>query len=197
MVISHQEDSQLVLQYINGDEYALEVLIRKHKRRIYSHIYKIVGDHDETNDFFQETFIKIINTIKLGGYNEEGKFLPWALRIAHNLVIDDLRKEKRMNHVSSLDKDRDIFEFIACDSKNIEEEIITTHVHERLRNLIEMLPPEQKQVIMLRHFSDLSFKEIAEETKVSVNTALGRMRYALLNLRKMMDETQVAQLVNS
>lgn len=188
MAITPLQDSDLVLQYIHGDEHALEELIHRHQKRIYSHIYKIVADHDVANDYFQETFIKIIQTIKLGRYNEEGKFLPWALRIAHNMIIDDIRKEKRHTTVHSLDKNRDIFDTIITEEKNQEEEFAMMNVLDRLKSLVDQLPEDQRQVVLLRHYGDLSFKEIAEETNVSVNTALGRMRYALLNLRKLMKE---------
>lgn len=183
----HLSDQDLVNQYIQGNESSLEKLIYRHKDRIYSFILSKVKDSELAEDFFQDTFIKVIKTLKLGNYNEEGKFLPWVLRIAHNLVIDYFRKNNRFKKVhpkGKNDEDLDIFDTISSEDKNFleMEEIKNNKV--LIKQLIDLLPEEQKEVIKLRHYYDMSFKEIAEYSNVSINTALGRMRYAIINLRK-------------
>lgn len=184
------EDKELVSAYIKGNEAALEILIGRHKDRIYSHIYNLVRQEQLSNDIFQETFIKVIKTLKKGKYNEEGKFLPWVMRIAHNLVIDTFRRAKRMPKVRS-NENFDVFDTIKEDKMSVEEDMIHSQIMDEVKDLIEELPDDQKEVLKLRHYSGLSFKEIAEETDVSINTALGRMRYALINLRKMIDERKL------
>ncbi|MFW5762142.1 MAG: RNA polymerase sigma factor [Cyclobacteriaceae bacterium] len=183
-------DQELVRRYIEGDHTSLELLVRKHQSKIFSYIMLIVKDRHLAEDIFQDTFIKVINTLKAGAYNEEGKFLPWVMRIAHNLVIDFFRKSKRMPTVENSDE-YDIFETIKIYDQTIEDKIIVEQIHKDVKKLIEYLPSEQKQVLKMRHYSDMSFKEIAEQTNVSINTALGRMRYALINLRKLADEKSV------
>jgi len=178
-------DQELVSQYINGHEPSLEELIRRYKSKIYTSIYLLVKDSYLAEDIFQDTFIKVINTLKAGRYNEEGKFLPWVIRIAHNLVIDHFRKIKRTPVVITGDG-LDIFEIIEFNDESTEEKIIREQTYQDLRKLIHHLPSEQKEVLIMRHYGDLSFKEISDITGVSINTALGRMRYALNNLRKMM-----------
>lgn len=183
--LQSQSDQDLVHQYLLGRESSLEELIRRHKSKIYTSIYLLVKDSYLAEDIFQDTFIKVINTLKAGKYNEEGKFLPWVIRIAHNLVIDHFRKEKRTPVVTTVEG-FDIFEVIKIYDESTEDKIIREQTHRDLRELIHLLPPEQKEVLIMRHYGELSFKEISDITEVSINTALGRMRYALNNLRKMM-----------
>ncbi|MEK6449794.1 MULTISPECIES: sigma-70 family RNA polymerase sigma factor [Myroides] len=190
MVYVDMPDAMLVKYYIAGGEDALEVLIKRHQSKIYGFIFSKLPDSDLTNDIFQETFIKVINTLKSGRYNEEGKFLPWVIRIAHNLVMDHYRKEKRLN-IQYDSEDLPLFSFLKDDSQTMEGLMIKEQVEEDLRMLIKELPEDQRQVVMMRMYQDLSFKEIAEITDVSINTALGRMRYALLNLRKLIDDNQI------
>ena len=184
------EDSELVRDYISGDERALETLINKHNQRITSFIYSKVLDRDITEDIFQDTFIKVINTLKKGSYSEEGKFLPWVMRIAHNLIIDHFRKNKRMPKFEGND-DFNIFSVIGDDKLNAEKQIIKDQIDSDLGQLIEELPDDQREVLIMRIYKDMSFKEISENTGVSINTALGRMRYALINLRKIIDKHNI------
>ena len=183
-------DAVLVTSYIEGDENALAVLIERHKQKIYSFIYSKVYDRDVTEDVFQDTFIKVIRTLKLGKYNEEGKFLPWVMRIAHNLVIDYFRKNNRMPKFDNTDE-FNIFSVISDSSLNAEKKIIKDQVISDVKRLIEELPEDQKQVLIMRMYKDMSFKEISENTGVSINTALGRMRYALINLRKVISKHNI------
>lgn len=187
-------DSELIKSYLSGNESSLEFLVNKHQQRIFSYILIRIQDEDLANDIFQDTFVKVINTLKRGKYNEEGKFLQWTMRIAHNLIIDHYRREKRMPTMSPTDE-FDIFNILKDGSLNVESSIIKEQIENDLHKLIEKLPEEQKEVLKLRHFSDLSFKEIAEQTDVSINTALGRMRYALINLRKLMEKNHVNLLM--
>jgi RNA polymerase sigma-70 factor (ECF subfamily) len=183
-------DSELVNVYVKGNESALEVLIDRHQAKVYSYIITRIRDQDMANDIFQDVFVKIIQTLKKGQYNEEGKFLPWVLRIAHNLVIDQFRREKRMPTVSGND-DYDVFDFVKDEVPNRESEMIWGQIEGDIRKLIEYLPEEQKEVLRMRHYEDMSFKDIADATEVSINTALGRMRYALINLRKLIDKHNI------
>lgn len=190
-MIDHSvNDQELVRQFIHGDHSALETLINRHQRRLFSYILLTVKDRQEAEDIFQDTFFKVINTLRNGNYNEEGKFLPWMMRIAHNLMIDHFRKEKRMPMVEK-SEEYDFFETLRLYEQTVEDRIITTQIHNDVRNLIEYLPEEQKQVLMMRHYGGMSFKDIAESTNVSINTALGRMRYAILNLRKLVHEKDI------
>lgn len=182
--LKSKSDQDLVHQYIHGHEPSLEELIRRHKSKIYTSIYLLVKDSYLAEDIFQDTFIKVINTLKAGKYNEEGKFLPWIIRIAHNLVIDHFRKEKRTPVVTNVEG-FDIFEVLKSYDESTEDRMVREQTHQDLRELIHLLPSEQKEVLIMRHYGELSFKEISEITDVSINTALGRMRYALNNLRKM------------
>ena len=184
------EDSVLVSNYISGDEKSLEVLINRHNQRISSFIYSKVLDRDITEDIFQDTFIKVIKTLKKGSYSEEGKFLPWVMRIAHNLIIDHFRKNKRMPMFEGND-DFNIFSVIGDDKLNVEKQLIKDQIDSDLKELIEELPEDQKEVLLMRIYKDMSFKEISENTGVSINTALGRMRYALINLRKIIDKHNI------
>jgi len=190
MVYSEVTDGQLIKRYLEGDEGALEFLIKKHEQRLFSYIIVRIQDRDLANDVFQDTFVKIIKTLKLGKYNEEGKFLQWSMRIAHNLIIDHFRRQKRMPKVSA-NAEFNIFDILQDGKLNQESTMIKEQIMSDLHKLIEELPTEQREVLKLRHFSELSFKEIAEQTDVSINTALGRMRYALINLRKLMAKHQV------
>jgi RNA polymerase sigma-70 factor (ECF subfamily) len=189
------DDQELVHQYIKGEESALAILIQRHKRRIFSYIMLTVKDKALAQDIFQDTFFKVINTLKKGQYNEEGKFLPWVLRISHNLIIDTFRRDKRMPTTSGGTNEDgegfDIFSILPMEDKNAEQAIVQSQVRKDIRKLVEMLPAEQREVLMMRHYYDMSFKEISEQTNVSINTALGRMRYALINLRKMIDEKEI------
>jgi len=183
-------DSKLVSMYMKGNESCLEVLINRHQEKIYGYIISRIRDSDLANDVFQDVFVKIIQTLKKGNYNEEGKFLPWVLRIAHNLVIDHFRRLKRMPTISP-NNEFDIFEIIKDDSPTVEAAMIWEQIEGDLRKIIDYLPDEQREVLKLRHYSQMSFKEIAEQTDVSINTALGRMRYALINLRKLIEQHNV------
>ncbi|WP_299248293.1 sigma-70 family RNA polymerase sigma factor [uncultured Lacinutrix sp.] len=183
-------DATLVSSYIGGDESSLEVLIKRHKQRIYSFIYSKVYDRDIAEDVFQDTFIKVIRTLKLGKYNEEGKFLPWVMRIAHNLVIDHFRKSNRMPKFQN-SGDFSIFSVLSDTSLNAEKAIIKDQVESDVRRLIEELPDDQKEVLVMRMYQDMSFKEISDRTGVSINTALGRMRYALINMRKVIEKHNI------
>lgn len=184
------DDSSLVRDYISGDEKALEILIKRHNQRITSFIYSKVMDRDIAEDIFQDTFIKVIKTLKKGNYSEEGKFLPWVMRIAHNLIIDYFRKNKRLPKFEGSD-DFNIFSVICDDKLNAEKQIIKDQIDSNLELLIEELPDDQKEVLVMRIYRDMSFKEISENTGVSINTALGRMRYALINLRKIIDKHNI------
>ena len=188
--LQHQDDAALVQDYINGNERALEMLIIRHKLKIYNFIYSKVFDRDTAEDIFQETFIKVIKTLKRGVYSEEGKFMPWVMRIAHNLVIDFFRKNNRIPIFDNSDE-FDIFQLIGDGNPTAERSMIEEQVVEDLQKLIVELPDEQKDVLTMRLYKDMSFKEIAESTGVSINTALGRMRYAIINLRKLIEENQI------
>lgn len=183
-------DATLVSNYIQGEEPALEVLINRHKQRIYSFIYSKVYDKDVAEDIFQDTFIKVIRTLKKGKYNEEGKFLPWVMRIAHNLVIDHFRKNTRMPKFSNTG-DFNIFSVLSDSTLDAERSIIKDQVESDIRKVIEELPEDQKEVLMMRMYKDMSFKEISDKTGVSINTALGRMRYALINMRKIIEKHNI------
>jgi len=183
-------DSQLIKNYVKGDERALEALINRHNKRLSSFIYSKVNDREITEDIFQDTFIKVIRTLKKGKYNEEGKFLPWVMRIAHNLIIDHFRKNRRMPLFEG-SSTFNIFSVISDEKLNIERQLIKNQIDTDLVVLIEELPVDQKEVLIMRIYKDMSFKEISENTGVSINTALGRMRYALINLRKIIEENNI------
>ena len=184
-------DKELLLQYEEGRDTALELLINRHKDRVYTTVYLFVRDKYLAEDIFQDTFIKVIDTLKKGKYKEEGKFLPWVLRIAHNLCIDYFRKIKRLPAVTTREG-FDIFNILPFADDNVEEKMVKDQTHDKVRALVDSLPTEQKEVVILRHYANMSFKEIANVTNVSINTALGRMRYALINMRKTMAEKQVS-----
>ena len=180
-------DAVLVRNYMDGSEAALSKLITRHQHRIYSFIFSKVFDRDVAEDIFQDTFIKVINTLKRGKYNEEGKFLPWVMRIAHNLVIDHFRRNKRMPKFDN-SGDFNIFSVLSDSDLNVETQIIKDQIENDVKELIKELPEDQLEVLTMRIYKDMSFKEISERTGVSINTALGRMRYALINLRKIIEK---------
>ncbi len=186
-----QDDQQLVKAYIRGNESSLEVLINRHRNRIYTAIYMFVRDQYLAEDIFQDTFIKVIESLRSGNYKEEGKFLPWVLRISHNLCIDYFRKVKRKPSIVD-SEGFDIFTMLKFGGDNAEQAMIKKQATAKVKDLINQLPPEQKEVVILRHYAEMSFKEIADMTGVSINTALGRMRYALINLRKVVSEKAIS-----
>jgi len=182
MLLSNLSDQVLVKKYINGDNYSFEVLLNRHKSRVFAFIMSKIKNKDLSEDIFQDTYVKVVNSLQKGKYNEEGKFLPWVMRIAHNLVIDHFRKQKKMHMVRS-NNDFDIFDILKDDNINVDDRLIRDQIFSDLRNLINLLPNDQKEVLMMRYFEEMSFKKIAEHFDISINTALGRMRYALINLR--------------
>jgi RNA polymerase sigma-70 factor (ECF subfamily) len=183
-------DALLVKNYIAGDENALSILINKHQSKIYGFIYSKMPDRDVADDIFQDTFIKVIKTLKSNSYNEEGKFLPWVMRISHNLIVDHFRKNKKMPMLRETE-DFSIFSILTDSSPNAEGRIITDAIEKDLKKIIQELPDDQKEVLYMRIYQDLSFNEIADLTGVSINTALGRMRYALMNLRKIIEKNNI------
>lgn len=190
MKFKELSDKDLIQHYLDGHDKAFEVLLNRHKEKIYTSIYLFVKEQSKAEDIFQEVFIKIIKTIRNGKYNHEGKFVQWAMRISYNMCVDHFRKAKRRSIVHPTDE-FDIFDVIENPDLNREETLILDQTHAKLRKLIDQLPPEQREVVMLRHYADMSFKEIAQLTRVSINTALGRMRYALINIRKMVEENNL------
>jgi RNA polymerase sigma-70 factor (ECF subfamily) len=190
MLSNNLTDQVLVQNFLNGDNKSFEELLSRHKNRIFAFIMSKVKNRDITEDIFQDTFIKVINSLKKGKYNEEGKFLPWMMRISHNLVIDHFRKESKMRKIRPT-SEFDIFDILDDGRKNQEDLMIQTQVHADLNILIEQLPEDQKEVLKMRYFEDLSFKKISELTGASINTALGRMRYALINLRKLAEKQHI------
>jgi RNA polymerase sigma-70 factor (ECF subfamily) len=194
MAMKRLDDRDLITEYLKGNEKAFEVLLMRHKDKIFRFIHMKLRDRVLAEDVFQETFVKIINTLKLGSYNEEGKFLPWAMRIAHNLVIDHFRKASKVRMISessSTREDFNIFDVLSLTDKNIEQKITYDELEKQMVDLIEFLPATQKEILKMRIFQDMSFKDIAESEDISINTALGRMRYALINLRKLIDKHQL------
>jgi RNA polymerase sigma factor (sigma-70 family) len=192
MVSTFQQlnDQQLILLYKSGKEEALSELIYRHKEKLFTSIVLLVKDQHLAEDIFQDTFIKVIDTIRTNRYTEKGKFLPWAIRIAHNLCVDHFRKVKRTPTIKT-SEDKDIFNILKFSDSCAEEKLIMRQSYSRVQQMLDMLPDEQREVIILRHYAELSFKEIADLTNVSINTALGRMRYGLINLRKMVTEKQI------
>ena len=190
MDLTKLSDADSVSLYISGNENGLSSLVNRHNSRIFNFIYSKVLNRDITEDIFQDTFIKVINTIKRGKYNEEGKFLPWVMRIAHNLIIDHFRKNNRIPKFDN-SGDFDIFTTISDSDLNIENKLIKSQIETHLKEIIEKLPNDQKEVLFMRLYKDMSFKEISETTGVSINTALGRMRYAIINLRKIVDLNKI------
>lgn len=193
-------DQQLIRNYLNGNDYSFELLLRRHQDRVFNYINKLVKNTDVANDIFQDTFIKVISTLKRGMYNEEGKFLPWVMRIAHNLVIDYFRNSSKMPVVgrkNTAEGDEfDIFQILKLEDCTVEDELVEQQIYQDLRALVDLLPLEQREVVKMRHFMGMSFKDIADTSDVSINTALGRMRYALINLRKMIKDHDVMLTVS-
>jgi RNA polymerase sigma factor (sigma-70 family) len=184
-------DQELINRYLAGNENCLEQLIHRHKNKVFSYILMVVKDKQHADDIFQDTFIKVIFTLRSGTYKEEGKFIQWVMRIAHNLVIDHFRKSRRIPIVDSQNDEFNIFDNLRIYDESAEDRIINEQIHQDVRSLIEYLPPEQREVLVMRHYADMSFKDIAEQTGVSINTALGRMRYALINLRKLIEQKEI------
>ena len=196
MNATDKTDYELVEEFVNGRQSSIEILIHRHKRKVFNYIMLMVKNEQLAEDIFQDTFIKVIHSLKEGKYKDNGRFISWVVRIAHNLVIDYFRKEKQMNMLSNDDCVVDLFNTRKMSDKNIEEVIIQEQIRNDIRRLIDQLPEDQKQVILLRHFGELSFKEIAGQTGVSINTALGRMRYALINLRKLIEKHDISLTVH-
>lgn len=192
--MKRMDDRELITSYIDGNEKAFEALLMRHKDKIYRFVYLKLRDADLAQDIFQETFVKIINTLKAGSYNEEGKFLPWAMRIAHNLVIDHFRKSNKVRMISESSSTKDdfnIFSTLSLEDKNIQETMSYDELEKQMVDLIEHLPATQRDILKMRIFRDMSFKDIAEAEDISINTALGRMRYALINMRKLIEKHQL------
>ena len=192
MTKSKLTDHELVTKFIDGEQSSFEILVKRHKDKVYTYILLMVKNEHLAQDIFQETFIKVVKSLHSGRYQESGKFISWVIRIAHNLIIDHFRKDKQMKTYSNDDYEMDIFNSSKFSDKTIEEDIIQEQIMTDVRALVEFLPDEQKEVIVLRHFMGLSFKEIADQTDVSINTALGRMRYDLINLRKLVEEKNLS-----
>lgn len=189
-------DQELVQAFVKGDQSAIEVLINRHRNKVYTYILLTIKNQQLAEDLFQETFIKVIQSLRRGKYRDNGRFLSWVIRIAHNLIIDHFRKEKQMNSISNDESEVDLFNSKKLADQNIEEIIVENQIRTELRDLINALPDDQREVVLLRHYGELSFKEIADQTDVSINTALGRMRYALINLRKMIKEKDLSLTIS-
>lgn len=185
-------DQELINRYLAGNEISLEQLIHRHKSKVYSYILMVVKDKQHADDIFQDTFIKVIHTLRSGTYKEEGKFIQWVMRIAHNLVIDHFRRARRIPVVDFKSDEPNIIDNLRVYDESAEERLIIEQIHQDVRSMIEYLPAEQREVLIMRHYADMSFKEIAEQTNVSINTALGRMRYALINLRKLIEQNEIS-----
>ena len=190
-------DKQLVDSYRNGNVASFELLVERHQNKVFSYILSLVRDRQLADDIFQDTFLKIIRTIKAGAYKEEGKFIQFAMRIAHNLVIDHFRKSQRLPMADSVNKDYDLIDNAKITDLSIEDRMVTEQVYNDIRKMIDFLPEEQREVLNMRMYADMSFKDIAEATNVSINTALGRMRYAIINLRKMAKENNLSLTINN
>ncbi len=191
MNLNRLSDHELLNNYISGNEISINILLDRHRKRIFDYIYMMVKSQDIADDIFQETLIKVVRFVREGRYTENGKFLSWVLRIAHNQVIDYFRQKKQRNNISEGDAGYDLLNHPKFSDRTVEEQLITDQIEADVRKLIDFLPSEQKEVVLMRYYMGLSFKEIAEQTNVSINTALGRMRYALINLRKLIDENQL------
>lgn len=192
MDTKRMSDQQLIEQFLSGDNVSIEKLINRHRQKVFTYIVLVVKNHQLAEDIFQDTFIKVIRSLVDGKYKDNGRFVSWVIRIAHNLIIDHFRKEKQINTLSNDDYDADIFNSRKFSDQNVEDIMIKDQITSDVRQLIDELPDEQKQVILMRHYGGMSFKEIAEQTDVSINTALGRMRYALINLRKLLEKKNIS-----
>jgi RNA polymerase sigma-70 factor (ECF subfamily) len=192
MKMEAKDERRLIREFLDGNPLGLQELIERHQARVYSYIFVMVKDKQLADDLFQDTFVKVINTIKSGNYNDEGKFIQWVMRIAHNLVIDHFRRQKKLNMAEVVVNDQfNLLDTLKVSDPGIEDLLVTQQIHQDIKKLIEYLPAEQKEIIYLRCYAGMSFKDIAEQTEVSINTALGRMRYALINLRKMIKEKNI------
>jgi RNA polymerase sigma-70 factor (ECF subfamily) len=185
-------DYELVERFVKGEQFCFEKLITRHKSKVYAYISLYIRDQALVEDIFQDTFLKVIQSVKSGRYSDNGKFLSWVMRIAHNLIIDHFRRLKQMNTISNDDYESDIFNSKQFAEENVEDLMVKKQIHQDIRKMISKLPDDQREVVILRHYAGLSFKEIAEVTQVSINTALGRMRYALINMRKLMEEKNIS-----
>jgi RNA polymerase sigma-70 factor (ECF subfamily) len=188
--LSKRTDRELINDYLKGSDKSFEVLLNRHREKIFTSIYLFTKDRDQAEDIFQDVFIKIIDTLRRGKYNHEGKFLQWALRISYNMCVDNFRRSKRKTKVSATET-FDIFDVLESKDDNMETRMIKNQTNDKLRYLVDQLPEEQREVVILRHYADMSFKEISQLTRVSINTALGRMRYALINMRKMVGDKEI------
>lgn len=191
MSLSTASEKELIKSFINGNHSSLQTLIERHQNRLYSYIFLLVKDKQLADDIFQDTFVKVINTLKRGNYNDEGKFIQWVMRIAHNLVIDHFRKSKKVPTVDNSNPDFDVFDTVRFTDPSVEERLVTEQIHTDVKKLLDYLPEEQREVLYMRCYAGMSFKDIAEQTDVSINTALGRMRYAIINIRKIVAEKNV------
>ncbi|HUX96292.1 MAG TPA: sigma-70 family RNA polymerase sigma factor [Bacteroidales bacterium] len=189
-------DYELITRFIKGEEVCFEQLIHRHKNKVFAYISLYIRDQALAEDIFQDTFLKVIQSVKAGKYSDNGKFLSWVMRIAHNLIIDNFRRVKQMNTISNDNYESDLFNSSKFSEGNIENDLIKKQIQKDIRIMISSLPEDQKEVVILRHYADMSFKEIADLTGVSINTALGRMRYALINMRKMMEEKNISLTIN-
>ena len=189
-------DYELIQRFIKGEESCFEQLIHRHKNKVYAYISLYIRDQALAEDLFQDTFMKVIQSVKSGRYQDNGKFISWVMRIAHNLIIDHFRRIKQMNTVSNDDYDSDLFNSKRFAESTVEDNMIRKQIHKDVRQMISQLPDDQREVVILRHYAGLSFKEIADMTDVSINTALGRMRYALINMRKLMEEKKISLTLN-
>ncbi|MDD2549832.1 MAG: sigma-70 family RNA polymerase sigma factor [Bacteroidales bacterium] len=185
-------DNELVKGFMSGSNEAIDTLIRRHRKRVFGYIILLTKNEEVAEDIFQDTFVKVIQSLRKGKYTENGRFISWVIRIAHNLTIDHFRRQKQLNTISNESTPVDVFNSPRFSDKTVEEHIVYDQILSDVRKLIDYLPDEQKEVVVLRHYANLSFKEIAEQTGVSINTALGRMRYALINMRKIMEEQNLS-----
>lgn len=191
MNLQSASEHELISNYLKGEQACLQTLIERHKSRLFAYIFMLVKNKQLADDIFQDTYVKVIKTLRSGKYNDEGKFIQWVMRIAHNLTIDHFRKSKKQTFVESYNPEYDIFDTIGLTDPSIEERMVTTQIHSDVKGLLKHLPEEQREVLYLRCYAGLSFKDISEQTEVSINTALGRMRYALINLRKYIEENKM------
>ena len=189
-------DYELIQKFIKGEQSCFEHLIQRHKNKVFAYISLYIRDQALAEDLFQDTFMKVIQSVRSGKYQDNGKFISWVMRIAHNLIIDHFRRIKQMNTISNDDYESDIFNSKKLAEATVEDNIIKRQIQKDVRKMITMLPEDQREVVILRHYAGLSFKEIAEITDVSINTALGRMRYALINMRKLMEEKKISLTLN-
>ncbi len=191
MANNSQQDCELIKQYLDGNKASLDTLINKHKSKVFSYILMVVKNRELAEDIFQDAFIKVIRSLHAGKYNDEGRFVSWVMRIAHNLIIDHYRKDKQLKTISDDDSEVPLLDTVQFAEVTVEQNMVVEQIHKDIKHLVEKLPDEQKEVVKLRYYYDMSFKEIADLTGVSINTALGRMRYAIINLRKISDESKV------